>query len=62
MYKAMSDCQALHPDPCTDSEAEGDDGDEYDIDGAEQEQGVNENGGGDAGNDHPMDGQFDDAD
>ncbi|XP_003737751.1 methylosome subunit pICln [Galendromus occidentalis] len=60
MYKAMSDCQALHPDPCSDSEPEAEDEDEYDVDEAEQGNGVDENGDGDA--DQPMDGQFDDAD
>lgn len=62
MYKAMSECQALHPDPADevdddDDDEEGGDEDEDDDDA----DGVD--GNGDVG-DEPMDvvpGQFDDA-
>lgn len=64
MYAAMCECQALHPDPCEQGDEEsGDDGEEYDVEEAEQHQGVNPRGDGE-GNEQEeyMDGQFDDAD
>ncbi|CAN7996520.1 unnamed protein product [Ixodes hexagonus] len=60
MYKAMSECQALHPDPtdsiseeeeegCFDDadEEEDDEGAEYDVRAAEQQRGCRNNGGAD---------------
>lgn len=74
MFKAMNECQLLHPDPA-DSVSEGDDDDddnfaggdaddgpgaEYDVEFAERTRGL----GGSAGGGEPMEevpGQFDDA-
>ncbi|XP_037562653.1 methylosome subunit pICln isoform X1 [Dermacentor silvarum] len=77
MYKAMSECQALHPDPADvgDSDDDGvyedadeeDEGAEYDVRAAEQQRGCHQleadagNGDWEAG-DEPMEtGQFEDA-
>lgn len=59
MYKAMSECQALHPDPTDsiseedeegcydDAEEDEDEGAEYDVGAAEQQRGCQNNGGSD---------------
>lgn len=73
MFKALSDCQLLHPDPI-DAQSDDDDdeddlgvGEEYDVAAAERIHGVGD-GNGDVGSGDeypPMEvapGQFDDAD
>lgn len=69
MFKAMNECQLLHPDP--DDSIDEDDGDddhesvEYDVAHAEAVLGVETANNGDQEDDEAMDvvpGQFDDAD
>lgn len=69
MFKAMTDCQALHPDP-TDSLSDDEDGyddeedeAEYDVSAAERQYGQADSNGDRGDDNEPMElGQFEDAD
>ncbi|OQR75458.1 methylosome subunit pICln-like [Tropilaelaps mercedesae] len=64
MYAAMCECQALHPDSNEQEDYESDnDGEEYDVEEAEQHLGVHQQNHEENGKqDQYMEGQFDDAD
>lgn len=72
MFKAMNECQLLHPDPSDSvSDDEEDGGDEYDVDRAERVLGVDNNRNAAHGNgtshgeeeeEMEVQGQFEDAD